>query len=148
MTISYVVPSLTITKTHTGHFTQGRDGLYTITVGNTAGAAPTDGTTVTMQDTLPAGLKADSISGTGWTCDQSTLTCTRSDALPAGSSYPPITLQVDVSCSAADDVTNVAVVTGGGDTTPHTATDPTRIKHHRHDQHDKYDMRCDRHEHW
>ncbi|WP_051826589.1 DUF11 domain-containing protein [Kitasatospora aureofaciens] len=146
--ISYTLPSLTITKTHTGHFTQGRDGTYTITVGNAPGAAPTDGTTVTMQDTLPAGLKADSISGTGWTCDQGTLTCTRSDALAAGSSYPPITLQVDVSCRADDEVTNVAVVTGGGDTTPHTATDLTRIKHHRHDEHDKYDMRCDRHEHW
>ncbi|MFD7588627.1 DUF11 domain-containing protein [Kitasatospora sp. NPDC059811] len=146
--ISYTVPSLTITKTHARHFTQGRDGIYTIAVGNAAGAAPTDGTTVTVHDTLPAGLKADSISGTGWTCDQGTLTCTRSDALPAGSSYPPITLQVDVSCRADDEVTNTATVTGGGDTTTHTATDPTTIKHHKHDEHDEYDMRCDHHEHW
>ncbi|MFI6848946.1 hypothetical protein ACIBJD_30660, partial [Kitasatospora sp. NPDC050467] len=93
-----------------------------------AGAAPTDGTTVTMQDTLPAGLAADSISGTGWTCDQGTLTCTRSGALPAGSGYPPITLQVAVSCRAGGEVTNTATVTGGDDTTSHTATDPTTIK--------------------
>ncbi|MFH8385510.1 hypothetical protein ACH4E7_32010 [Kitasatospora sp. NPDC018058] len=46
-------PSLTISKTHTGNFTQGRQGTYTITVG-TDGNGPTDGTTVTMHDT-PAG---------------------------------------------------------------------------------------------
>ncbi|MFJ1832142.1 hypothetical protein [Streptomyces sp. NPDC088178] len=91
--ISYKVPSLTITKTHTRHFTQGRDGTYTITVGNAAGAAPTNGTMVTVHDTLPAGLSADSIRGTGWKCTLNTLTCTRSNVLPAGISYPPITLR-------------------------------------------------------
>ncbi|MFJ6016886.1 hypothetical protein [Streptomyces sp. NPDC092952] len=142
VTISYTVSSLTITKTHTKHFTQGRDGAYTITVGNATGAAPTNGTPVTVHDTLPAGLSADSISGTGWSCTLSTLTCTRSDILPAGSSYPPITLKVDVSCHAPRRVTNTATVTGGGDTTTHTATDSTEIKNHEHDE------RCEHHDHW
>ncbi|MFJ8605481.1 hypothetical protein ACIREM_43650 [Streptomyces shenzhenensis] len=142
VTISYTVPSLTITKTHTRHFTQGRDGTYTITVGNAAGAAPTNGTPVTVHDTLPAGLSADSIRGTGWNCTLNTLTCTRSDVLPAGSSYPPITLKVDVSCHAPRRVTNTATATGGGDTTTHTATDPTKIKNHEHDR------RCEHHDHW
>ncbi|MGW5609040.1 YVTN family beta-propeller repeat protein [Streptomyces sp. NPDC003753] len=140
-------PSLTIAKSHSGNFTQGRDGTYTITVGNT-GPGPTGGSTVTVHDTLPAGLRTDSIRGTGWTCTRSALTCTRSDVLPAGSSYPPITLRVDVSCTARDRVTNTATVTGGGDSTTHTANDPTKIKHHKHDMHDGHDMRCDRHEHW
>ncbi|MGW2556455.1 YncE family protein, partial [Streptomyces sp. NPDC001635] len=135
-------PSLTLAKSHTGHFTQGRDGIYTITVGNTTGAGPTNGTTVTVHDTLPAGLRADRIRGRGWTCSRSTLTCTRSDALLAGSSYPPITLKVNVSCNAPAEVTNKATVTGGGDTITHTAADPTKIKHHEHDK------RCDHHEHW
>ncbi|MBV6699335.1 DUF11 domain-containing protein [Kitasatospora aureofaciens] len=141
--ISYTVatPSLTVAKTHTKHFAQGRDGVYTITVGNN-GSGPTDGTTVTVHDTLPAGLRADSITGTGWTCTRTTLTCTRSDVLPAGSSYPPITLKVDVSCTAHAHVTNTATVTGGGDATTHTATDLTKIKRHEHDEH------CDRHDHW
>ncbi|MEV6841396.1 hypothetical protein AB0N17_44270 [Streptomyces sp. NPDC051133] len=142
MTISYSVvsgPSLTITKHHTGNFTQGRDGTYTIKVGN-AGPGATNGTVI-VSDTLPAGLKADSISGKGWTCTRSTLTCTRSDVLPAGHSYPTITLKVDVSCTAAAKVTNTATVTGGGDTT-HAATDPTTIKHHRNDN------GCEHHEHW
>ncbi|MFI9604603.1 hypothetical protein ACIHCX_32960 [Streptomyces sp. NPDC052043] len=142
VTISYKVPSLTITKTHTRHFIQGQDGTYTITVGNAAGAAPTNGTTVTVHDTLPAGLRADRIRGTGWNCTLKTLTCTRSDVLLAGSSYPPITLKVDVSCRARARVTNTATVTGGGGTTTHTATNLTRIKRHQHDK------RCARHRHW
>ncbi|MET8628698.1 hypothetical protein ABZW30_33990 [Kitasatospora sp. NPDC004669] len=113
-----------------------------MTVGNAAGAAPTDGTAVTVEDTLPVGLRADSIRGTGWNCALNTLTCTRSDVLSAGSSYPPITLKVDVSCTAHTRVTNTATVTGGGDTTTHTATDPTKIKRHEHDE------RCERHDHW
>ncbi|MFF3663500.1 hypothetical protein [Streptomyces olivochromogenes] len=140
--ISYTVPSLTITKTHTRHFAQGRDGTYTITVGNAAGAAPTNGTTVTVHDTLPARFRADSISGAGWNCTLNTLTCTRSDVLPAGSSYPPITLKVDVSCTAHAQVTNTATAIGGGDTTTRTATDLTKIKRHNHDK------RCERHDHW
>ncbi|MFE2472701.1 hypothetical protein [Streptomyces mirabilis] len=46
---------MTITKIHARHFAQGRDGTYTIAVGNAAGAAPTNSTTVTVHDTLPPG---------------------------------------------------------------------------------------------
>ncbi|MFI5775397.1 beta-propeller fold lactonase family protein [Streptomyces sp. NPDC051658] len=130
-------PSLTIAKSRTGEFTRGDRGTYTITVGNT-GPAPTDGTTVTVRDTLPRGLTADRISGSGWNCTRSTLTCTRRDVLPAGSSYPPITLTVRVSCSAPARVTNKATVTGGGDTTTHTATAPTTTKPDKH---------CGKHDH-
>ncbi|WP_224279998.1 DUF11 domain-containing protein [Streptomyces sp. LS1784] len=81
-------PALTITKTHTGNFIPGRTDTYTITVGNN-GTAPTNVTTVTMKDTLPAGLTATSITGRGWRCVQRTLTCTRSDVLNPGNTYPP-----------------------------------------------------------
>ncbi|MFD5761346.1 hypothetical protein ACFWIZ_40850, partial [Streptomyces sp. NPDC127044] len=134
-------PTLAISKTHSGAFGQGKKGTYSITVTN-SGTGPTDGTTVTLTETLPKGLTAVSLSGTGWACSRSTLTCTRSDVLPSGSSYPPITLKVDVSCKAPSTVTNTATVTGGGDTTTHTATDPTKIKRHQHDKH------CDHHDHW
>ncbi|MET8721862.1 hypothetical protein [Streptomyces misionensis] len=125
-------PSLTIAKSHPGTFVRGRDGVYTITVANAPSAGPTDGTTVTVHDTLPAGLRADGITGTGWHCVLATLTCTRGDVLPAGHGYPPITLKVDVSCDAPAQVTNTAIVTGGGDTTTHTATDPTAIRDREH----------------
>ena len=121
-------PDLTVTKTHAGNFTQGQIGAsYTITVHN-GGGSPTSAT-VTMVDTLPAGLTATGLSGTGWACTLATLTCTRSDALAASASYPVITLTVNVANNALASVTNTATVSGGGDVVPgnNVATDPTTI---------------------
>ncbi|MFD5754766.1 hypothetical protein ACFWIZ_05810 [Streptomyces sp. NPDC127044] len=139
-------PSLTIAKSHADTFTRGEDGVYTITVGNVTAAGPTNGTKVTVHDTLPTGLRADRITGRGWHCTLAALTCTRGDVLPAGHSYPPVTLKVDVSCNARARVTNTATVTGGGDTTTHTATDTTKIEHDG-DGHDERHDHCDRHDH-
>ena len=122
------IPDLSVTKSHTGNFTQGQTGdTYTITVTN-SGFAPTSGT-VTMTDTLPAGLTATAIGGSGWTCTLGTLTCTRSDALAASASYPAITLTVNVANNAAASLTNTATVSGGGETNTanDTASDPTTI---------------------
>ncbi|HVS83525.1 MAG TPA: hypothetical protein VHE60_17480, partial [Pyrinomonadaceae bacterium] len=122
------LPDLTIAKSHTGNFTQGQTGAtYSITVTN-SGLANSSGT-VTVTDTLPAGLTATAISGTGWTCVLGTLTCTRSDALAAGASYPAITLTVNVANNAAASVTNTATVSGGGEnnTANDTANDATTI---------------------
>jgi uncharacterized repeat protein (TIGR01451 family) len=146
-------PSLTIAKSHEDAFTRGEDGVYTITVGNAGTASPTDGTTVTVHDTLPEGLRADRIIGRRWHCTLATLTCSRSDVLPAGHGYPPVILRVDVSCTAPERVTNTATVTGGGDTTTHTATDTTTIRHHGHHGHhghgghDGHHDHCDHHDH-
>ncbi|MDQ2947628.1 MAG: ice-binding family protein, partial [Acidobacteriota bacterium] len=119
---------LLITKTHVGNFTQGQVGAtYTITVTNT-GTGPT-ASTVTVVDTLPAGLIATAIAGPGWTCTLGTLTCSRADPLGAGLSYPPITLTVTVLCTAPPLVTNGAMVTSPGIAVDpdDTATDPTII---------------------
>ncbi|MEU6221972.1 YncE family protein, partial [Streptomyces sp. NPDC047022] len=139
-------PSLTVTKTHRGTFGQREKNTYRITVTNN-GTGPTDGTTVTVTDTLPTGLTAVSLRGTGWTCTRATLTCARNDTLTPGASYPTIKLRVKVSCRAPEQVTNTVTVTGGG-STPDTATDPTTIKrgrhcekqHHHHSRHDKKDQ--------
>lgn len=122
------LPDLTIAKSHVGSFTQGQTGAtYSITATN-SGLAATSGT-VNVVDTLPSGLTATAISGTGWACVLGTLTCTRSDALAAGASYPVITVTVNVSLSAPASVTNSVSVSGGGQivTTNDTATDPTTI---------------------
>ena len=122
------LPDLTIAKSHEGDFAQGQDGAqYTITVTN-SGTGLTSGT-VTVTDTLPVGLTATGLSGTGWTCTLGTLTCTRTDVLTAGASYPSITLTVDVSTSAPASVTNTAAVSGGSDvnTSNNTASDPTTV---------------------
>lgn len=108
------VPDMGITMQHVGNFGFGQTGTYTITTPN-GGGGPTAGT-VTVVDTLPNGMTAAAMSGTGWTCTLNTLTCTRSDVLPAGSSYPPITLTVNVSTVISSQVTNSATVSGGGET--------------------------------
>ncbi|HWW74522.1 MAG TPA: DUF11 domain-containing protein, partial [Pyrinomonadaceae bacterium] len=123
------VPDLTIAKTHTGSFTRGSNGTYTLTVSNVGGAA-TSGT-VTVSDTLPAGLSPSTQSGTGWACSAAgqTVTCTRSDALAAGASYPAITFVVSVSQTAASGVTNTGAVSGGGqtNTSNDSSSDPTTV---------------------
>ncbi|MFI6284533.1 right-handed parallel beta-helix repeat-containing protein [Streptomyces sp. NPDC051018] len=147
-------PSLTISKTHEGDFKAGKQGTYTITAGN-AGPGPTDGSTVTVTDVLPRGLTAVSMTGTGWTCDVTTLTCTRSDTLAAGATYPPITLVVDVPCECKSKRggggceprkgIDTVTVTGGGDSTTHTATDPTTIKGSEHCKKPKDDKKPTHH---
>ncbi len=112
--ITVLAPDLTITKSHTGSFFQGQTGAtYTITVNN-IGPGPSAGT-VTVIDTLPAGLTATGMTGTGWTCTPGSLTCTRNDSLAANASYPVIMLTVSVATNAAASVTNVATVSGGGE---------------------------------
>jgi len=121
-------PDLIIVKTHQGNFSQGQTGaVYTITASN-SGTVPTSGT-VTVTDALPPGLSATAISGAGWTCALAPLTCTRNDALSAGSSYPSITLIVNVASTAPSSVTNIVTVAGGGEvnTSNDTANDPTTI---------------------
>ena len=127
-TVTGSTVDLAVTKTHFGNFSQGDTGdTYTITVANIGNLASTG--TITVTDALPAGLTATAISGIGWTANLSTLTCTRSNTLFAGASYPPIVVTVNVSSSAPASVTNSATVSGGGDANPanNTASDATTI---------------------
>ena len=122
------VADLTVFKTHAGAFTQGQSGAaYTIVASN-AGPGPTLGA-VTVTDTLPLGLTATAIAGSGWSCTLATLTCTRADVLASGSSYPPITVTVNVSNTARSLLVNAAAVSGGGElnTLNNTASDSTPI---------------------
>ena len=104
----------------------GQIVTYTVTVKN-VGASASSGT-VTVTETPPTGLPITALSGTGWTC--TVPTCTRSDALAPGASYPGITVTTTVDASVpGGTVTNIAVVSGGGDSNPgnNTASDPTTI---------------------
>jgi len=104
-------PVLNIAKTHTGNFTQGQVGaIYTVTVSN-AGNAGNSGT-VTVTETAPTGLTVISMAGAGWACN--TATCTRSDALAGGSSYPSITVTVNVAGNAGSPLLNQVSASGGG----------------------------------
>jgi uncharacterized repeat protein (TIGR01451 family) len=87
---------------HDGTATRGQPFVFTITVTNDENAA-TSGT-VTVTDFVPDGLTATSMNGTGWNCTLSppTNSCTRSDVLAVGASYPPISLRVNVANNAPD----------------------------------------------
>jgi uncharacterized repeat protein (TIGR01451 family) len=123
---AYVAPDLTIQITDSGGFARGDTGdTFTITVTN-QGAASADGSTVTVSDTLTAGLTLTGMSGSGWSCTPPTCTRTLSDPLAGGgSSYPPITATVNVSSNAASSQTYRVTVSGGGevDTGNDSATD-------------------------
>ncbi|MCH8543104.1 MAG: MBG domain-containing protein [Alcanivorax sp.] len=122
-------PALQLSKSHEGDFYQGQtDAVYTLAVEN-IGLGPTDGSQVNLVDTLPASLNIVSMSGTGWSCDLATAVCSRSDVLASNASYPPVTLTVSVAADAPASVTNEASVTGGGDATGDTASDPTTIQY-------------------
>ena len=68
-----------------------------------------------MTDVLPQGLSATALGGSGWNCLAAGATCSRSDVLAEGASYPEIVLTVAVAATAPGSVTNTATVGGGGE---------------------------------
>jgi uncharacterized repeat protein (TIGR01451 family) len=123
-------PDMTLTKTHAGNFVRGSLAIYTVPVSNVGAFGPSSGL-VTINDTLPFGLTPTGFVAPGWACSISaqTLSCTRSDPLPAQQSYPSIMIDASVSQSAPATVTNTAVVSGGSETNlaNNTATDVASV---------------------
>ncbi len=108
------VPDLTVLLDHGNGLTQGQTGAeYHITITNVGTFASLG--IVSVTDSLPTGITATAIAGSGWACTLASVSCTRSDSLPVGASYPAITVTVNVASSLTGSVTNVATVSGGGD---------------------------------
>lgn len=110
---SIPLPALTVAKTATpASFLPGQPASYSITLSNTGTAATTG--SVTLTDTLPAGVTLASASGADWSCTgTSALVCTYAGLLAPGASAT-LTLDVNVDASAASG-DNSATATGGGD---------------------------------
>jgi uncharacterized repeat protein (TIGR01451 family) len=124
VTQSINTAALSILKTHVGNFFPGQqNATYTITVSNAAGAGPTAGL-VAVTDTLPFGLIPVAMAGSGWTCQNTS--CTRSDVLAAGASYPAITMTVNVAANATSPQVNQVSLSGGG-SSPAAVSDSTII---------------------
>jgi uncharacterized repeat protein (TIGR01451 family) len=119
--IVYVPPVLAIAKNHSGTFTQGQTATWTLQVTNNSSSATgtTDGTTVTVNDTLPAGYTLQSGTGTNWSClgnGTNVATCTSSDVIAGnGGTFNLITLTVNVPANSPTSVQNTGKVFGGGD---------------------------------
>ena len=96
-----------------GTFVSGGTGQYAITVTNVSGTlVEKEDNTVTVTDTLPAGLTFASGTGTGWSCGAvgQLVTCTHPAPLNVGASFPTLTLTVNVLEAAAASVTNTVTV--------------------------------------
>jgi uncharacterized repeat protein (TIGR01451 family) len=121
-------PDLRLAKTHTGNFTEGQTGQYILTVFND-GSLPTTGT-ITVLDTLPAGLTFVSGAGAGWTISELAGIVTATSAGPiAAAANDAFTIDVSVSAAAVPGVTNTAVASTPGDVDPGNdrALDPTVV---------------------
>jgi pro-kumamolisin-like protein len=118
------MPVLSISKSHSGSFTRGQlNATYSVVVSDAFNGVPTAGT-VTVTETIPSGLTLVSMAGAGWAC--SANTCSRSDALNPGASYPAITVTVNVAANATSPQVNQASVSGGGSASA-SASDSTTI---------------------
>lgn len=128
-------PDLTLAKAHSpaSFAAGGRTGFYTLTVGNVSPASPTSGT-ITVVDTLPAGIVPTAAFGSGWTCSLAaqTVSCATAEVIAAGGSAAPITLQVAVDAGLSGQIPiNRATVSGGGEPPGfdgnNSAEDPTPV---------------------
>lgn len=130
MTITGLPPNLMLAVSHSGAFKPGQTGSFKLDVANDSGAGPTTGPAkVTFQ--VPSGLTPQTPSGKGWDCSLAgqMVTCTRSDLLNNGASYPPINVPVSVAAGASGSLTASGSVSDPDDagTVGKTATDSVDI---------------------
>jgi uncharacterized repeat protein (TIGR01451 family) len=125
---------ISIAKSHTGNFTVGKNGTFTITLTNNSSTATgSDGFTVT--DTLPNGLTyvSDTGSNANLTCNHSnqTVTCTGAPSIAANGNAS-FTLTVAVANAARPSATNSVTFSEAdqADRNPdnNTATDDVTVK--------------------
>jgi uncharacterized repeat protein (TIGR01451 family) len=105
-------PSLSIDKAHLGgNFQVGETGQFSFTVRNVGDTTATG--TLTLVDTLPAGLSYRAASGSGWVVSVSsnnTITATWAGDVVAGDVTLPLIIDVDVAETARPSATNTVEV--------------------------------------
>ena len=124
-----VAVDLSIDSTHPGDFRVGTDDVYSLTARNVGFFGTDPGESVTVTDELPDGIVpiiADiDISRPGWTCVDSSgdVVCTLPAPSPITSAMEPesavtFDIPVQVTDAAADDSTNVALISTARDSNP------------------------------
>ncbi|MFD3438875.1 hypothetical protein ACFWU3_15380 [Streptomyces sp. NPDC058685] len=127
-TPALAAPVLAVAKFHSGDFARGETGVYSFQVSNRSTIDSTAGT-VTLTDTLPAGLTVSgTLSQSSWDCDVTTtsITCTNNTVVGPFQSFPVLELTVSVAEDAPCTVTNTVTVSGGGSAAA-SYSDPTNI---------------------
>ncbi len=125
--VTGISASLSITKTHSGSFTQGQLGTYTVTVTNAAG-----GQAIAGPVKVTGGAAAGAVALTRWRARAGVAlrgnTCTESDTLNPGSSYSAADRDSERGAwNAASSVTNQVNISAGGWTSPNTSDATTVI---------------------
>ncbi|MCB0965994.1 MAG: DUF11 domain-containing protein [Ilumatobacter sp.] len=120
---------LTIVKTHEGEVRVGGTVDFVLTVGNDGPID--DDATITVVDTLPAGLTPSAATSDDADCsiDLQTVTCTLVGGLAVGETFS-ITVTADVGPAAFPTVANTATVgspTDDADPTDNTSTDEVEV---------------------
>ena len=117
VTVPVGAPDLIVAKTHSGNFTVGSTGAYTITVTNNSSTAMSAlFNRITVSDSLPGNLTLASFSGAGWSCtgvNSNSVTCQITTALGANASAAPLTLTVNVGAgtpTGTNSITNTVQV--------------------------------------
>jgi hypothetical protein len=113
-----------------GNFTQGEQGaLLKISVLNNGPGStgdPDGNHPLTVTEVLAADFTAGTLpTGSPWNCtaQRQTVTCVSDAVIPSGSSYPVLSIPVNVSTTAAASATNQVSVSGGGATAVTSNTD-------------------------
>jgi len=130
------LPSVSVDKSHTATFTQGQQGVpFTVDITNN-GTGPTGDPTggsnpLTVTDALNSAFTYASSSGTDWSCSVTgqTVTCKNDSTVAQGSSFSPLTINVNVSptASTTTSIPNSVSVSGGGAKNATSNTDTVTI---------------------
>jgi len=107
-------------------FIKGGIGVCEIVVSNHGNGSTSGALTVVF--TLPKGITCRSLTGSGWTFNATTLTCTYSSKVGAGSSLPLIILIMNVAKDEPNSSTLTATVSGGGAASKMTSTNLTILR--------------------
>jgi hypothetical protein len=131
-------PAVGVVKSHTGpnpgnHFAQGGTGSFSIVITNNGPGStgdPDGNHPMTVTDTLASDLAPGTLpTGTPWNCAAAgqVVTCTSHSAVADGSSYPTLTIPVNVSATAGTTDNNSASISGGGASSTTSNTDTVII---------------------
>jgi hypothetical protein len=132
LTVNQPVVSASVSASDT--FSEGQQGApLTVEIGSTGPGStgdPTGGSSpMTVTDTLNSAFTYAGFSGTGWSCSATgqTVNCTNDSAVANGSSYPQLTINVNVASTATGPVTNQVSASGAGAASTSSNTDTVTI---------------------